>query len=627
MINDVISFDIEVFPNLFLVAHKDFRTKEIISWEISEERDERKNIYDWYSSYNGHLISFNGVHYDEVVVAYFIKNWNRLKNLSISDFCLDIKKFSNLVIDGDNNFDKIKEYKWFKKSWISIDLFCYWSKMLRVSKKISLKSLAVQLGYKTIQELPYPDNTVLNLKQIQDVRRYNNQHDLGILDLLAERMREDIKLRINIKKEYGLECLSWDAIKIASEALLSDYCRETGKDIDETRKLRFQPSNELVGDILGDFNPKFELDIFKRLYSGIVQCTYDELKEYLAKEVVVIHGNTSIRLSYGIGGLHSVNENEIYESSDKMKIITSDVASLYPNLIINYLCVRFPEVLNRYIQIKSERLIAKKEKQKLKDTFLKLILNGISGLLDNTHSWLYYPEGALRMRVIGQLIMTKVIEVCLLNNWQVISANTDGIEVIVPVEEVENYYSALSMVEKQFNLQFEHENYKKIVYTNVNNYICQTEGGKLKKKGFYKTKEEIPLGDAVNELIVSKALQEYFINNVPVEKTITDPNNHIYDYCCSKKVNRDYEVFHNGTKVQNLNRYYFSNPCPFLFKRKKSKGGDKYEHMHVGDSVELFNEYKEMPFPEYNINYKHYIRKCNEIIKALEIKKTQLSLF
>ena len=97
---------------------------------------------------------------------------------------------------------------------------------------------------------------------------------------------------------------------------------------------------------------------------------------------------------------------------------------MYPNFIINYNCIRFKEVLGRYGEIKVERVIAKKAKIKSKDVFFKLILNSTSGLLDQEHSWLYYPEGALRLRLLGQLMLLKAVEYCILNNWQVISVNT-----------------------------------------------------------------------------------------------------------------------------------------------------------------------------------------------------------
>ena len=45
----------------------------------------------------------------------------------------------------------------------------------------------------------------------------------------------------------------------------------------------------------------------------------------------------------------------------------------------------------------------------------------------------------MRLRLIGQVFLTKAIEVCIINNWQVISANTDGIEVLVPKNQLDLY--------------------------------------------------------------------------------------------------------------------------------------------------------------------------------------------
>lgn len=73
-----------------------------------------------------------------------------------------------------------------------------------------------------------------------------------------------------------------------------------------------------------------------------------------------------MRLSYGIGGLHSVNENETYETSEDIQLTTSDFTSLYPNLIINYQTIRFPEVLQIYNQTKTDRVSAKRQGLKIK---------------------------------------------------------------------------------------------------------------------------------------------------------------------------------------------------------------------------------------------------------------------
>lgn len=620
-------YDIEVFKNYFCVGLKNYVTKEILFYEISEEKNELEKIYNFFRNYDGFLISFNGLHYDNVVIKYLLQNYEKYKYLEWLDICLDLKYFSDKII-SDVFDDELRQAKYHKVNWKDIDLFSYWSKMLRISKKISLKSLGIQLGYHTVQELPYKPDTVLSLNDLPKLRYYNYTHDLGILELLTDTMEEDIQLRGTIASEYKLDCWSWDAPKIASEALLSDYCRMTGKNIYEVRNSRFVRNTLYLNEVLKGFNPGFELPIFKDLYQEIL-----DSKDGFSKDLLVNYGNTSIILTYGIGGLHSVNENEQYHTNDENQVVTSDVASLYPNLIINYLCIRYPEVLDRYKRVKGERMIAKKEKNKRKDTFLKLILNSTSGLLDNQHSWLYYPEGAMKLRLIGQLILTKCIEECLINGWQVVSANTDGIEAIVPKKDIERYKEVLDNACNAFNLELEHEYYNKIVYKNVNNYIAVTEDGGIKRKGFFKLDfnekglREIPLGDSVNELVISKALNAYYTEGIEPSEFVSNPDKYnlkIHDYCKSNKISKDYTVYYNSEIQQNLNRYYFSRNKPFLFKRKNNIG--TFQHVNVGQGVNLFNNFIDKSWEDYDINYIYYSRKTQQIIDEIN-DFNQLSLF
>lgn len=416
-------YDIESFYNFFCVGIENFDTGEVLFYEISEEHNDLDLIYQWFNNYQGFLISFNGIHYDNMIIKLLLKDYQKLRIKSWAEITRYLKRFSDKIIYSDSfDDDEVKNVKYFKTKWIDIDLFCYWSKMLRISKKISLKSLGIQLGYPVIQELPYKHDSVLSKEQLPALRHYNRVHDLGVLKLLTIKMEDEIKLRANIYNQYNLDCWSWDAPKIASEALLQDYCKITKQNVFEVRKLRFEKPELNLNECLYGFDPQFKLPIFQNLWNEIL-----DSKISYSNNLLVTHNNTNIRLTYGIGGLHSVNENEQYYTNDDTQVVTSDIASLYPNIMINYGCLRFPEVLNRYKEVKSERLIAKKNKDKAKDGFLKLILNSTSGLIDNQHSWLYYPEGAMRLRLIGQIFLTKCIEECIINNWQVVSANTKSL--------------------------------------------------------------------------------------------------------------------------------------------------------------------------------------------------------
>jgi hypothetical protein len=54
-----------------------------------------------------------------------------------------------------------------------------------------------------------------------------------------------------------------------------------------------------------------------------------------------------------------INENEQYSYED-VQVVISDVASLYPNLIINEECIRYP-AHTKGIETKDERMLAKKQ--------------------------------------------------------------------------------------------------------------------------------------------------------------------------------------------------------------------------------------------------------------------------
>jgi hypothetical protein len=634
--------DIETYPNYFEVGVKDMISGEVVTFEVDELNDDREQLYELLTSFKGYLVTFNGIHYDNVVLAFFVKNFKFLLALSTLDFCTQIKTFSNYVINDD--FDKIKWYKWYKHGWIDVDLMLYWAKSLRISKKISLKSLGIQLNHPHVQELPYPHDQLLTEKERQDVKDYNTKNDLIILENLCTRMKEDIKLRRYIFTEYGISCWSMDAPKICSEYLLGKYCEKTwDKSIPfeeykrEVRNTRYVPKKWKIGKYLPPVT--FKTKFFQELDKEIRRSDNTFSKKFFYE-----NGPTKVVVSMGIGGIHIINENEVYQSSEDIFCIDQDVASLYPQLLENHRFIR-PElaiVIEEYLGLKTDRIDAKRTGNKTKDTFLKLCLNGFTGLADSDVTWLYSPEHLLALRVYGQLIQLRVMEDLSEIGIRVVSNNTDGTTALVPKSLLSEYHRINNAIAKEFNITWEYCIINKIVYTNVNNYICfiskeymideeckeinVKEKPKLKKKGFYKYGVDIPLGDSVNEQVVAKALELFWRDGVPVRESISNPEKygfHIYDYCKSNKIDKNYEVYHNGKKVQNLNRYYFQRMAPLLFKKKK--GRNTMENINAGEGVCLFNLYEEKSFKEYRINYSHYIEAATTIIG--EILNKQLTLF
>ena len=652
--------DIEVYPDLFFVGIKDFKNKKVFSYEVSERKDERDKLFKDLTSFSGFFVSFNGLHYDEVVLLYFIKNYKSLlKDCSLSEFFYFIKDVSDSIINED--WDTIKLYKYAFRDWTSIDLFLYWSKMLRISKQISLKSLGIQLNHEEVQELPFPITHLFgtNEEEIEQLIHYNIKNDLGILEKLFVKMQGEVELRHYILKEYGIPSWSMDAPKIASEYLLEDYCRKTfnfneegdvrfqeieyKKYKKEIRNQRYYPKPFKIGDYLPPVN--FKTKFFKNIHKEFCENGGD-----FYKEVPFNKNDTSVMLLPSVGGIHSKNDNQYWESDEEWVILDSDVASLYPTLFKIYEFLRgdLKIVLDKYVEIIEDRLIAKRNKDKKKDKFLKLILNGFSGLADSNVTWVYSPEQVTALRVLGQLIQLRFIEdLSELDGVKVFFTNTDGTCIMIKRKLIPEFCKIAKNIEKEFKITWEFTFNKKMVFSNTNSYISvieekfmldddlnfinhETGLNEIKRKGaVFRYGNDIPLGDSVNEQVIPRALEAYFVNGISPEEFISNPlkyNISIFDYCCSKKVNKSFNVYYGDDIIQNINRYYFSKKGLYLMKLKKKSTGNK-NHMHKGYPVKLLNIYNpETSFEEYDINYSYYIAKAKRLISEMEFSLTNPTL-
>jgi len=322
--------DIECYVNYFLLGIRDYKTGVKTALEIKPGVDNRKELFKFLQTYNGFWVSFNGIHYDNMVLAYGQKHQWWPKESS-SEVCRKLKAFSDSIInDEEGNFDKLKPYKYFGWKFTNIDLYLYWSKGLRQSKKISLKGLGIQLGYPVVQELPFEPSMVLNEDQMSELKNYNLEHDLGILQLLTETFEGKgkvpvgnlgtIQLRDQVVKEYGINAWSMDGPKIASEVLLKDYCKITSKDMQTVRDLRFKRPEIHFGTLLKDLDVEFKLPELKTLYAEWCWSKNEFNKTFLTGTK-----NHPLQVTCGVGGIHSVNNNEIYHSSDTHTIFTDDI--------------------------------------------------------------------------------------------------------------------------------------------------------------------------------------------------------------------------------------------------------------------------------------------------------------
>jgi len=614
--------DIETYKEIVLYCFLDYNSDECIIYEISKNKNELAEIYLFIKSQQLRIVTFNGIHFDSLITNYIITNIGEMLKLSNLEFCAKVYEIAQSVIKDDD--EKYVGYK-YHKLYEEVDVFLLVSKGLRLSKKISLKFYAYNLDM-DIMEMPVFHGKVdLTDFEIDLVRKYVKQ-DVNVTKQLALTKREEINLRYWIRNEYGLNCLSWDAPKIASELLLDSYCKKTlpaGCNIyDYKRTIRGRKYEKPSNIRLGDFIPKIEFKTkqFQDLYNRICN-SYNTFNE----EIIVRNPNgENIKITLGVGGIHSVNDCNKYASDSVSTIYTQDIGSMYPTNIINHGYVSpylGTVMLDIYSDIKAQRFSAKKNKEKVKDTFLKLILNAFSGLIDQQYSWLYAPEQALGLRITGQLQLIKMVEMLIEYNISVISCNTDGIEVIVQNDNINRYFDLLFEHSKIFDIIWETDTYKFINYKSVNDYIALTTEGKHKVKGEFLYEKQLEGGNEF--LIIPIALKEFYVNNIPVETTIKNHSN-VFSFTMGKKIDKSFKVYHNGEKVQQLNRVFVSKKGAYLYKQKNTK--KTMENVLKDTPVCVYNTPDGKTPQELLIDFQYYINKTN--IKILEMNNlNQVFLF
>lgn len=180
---------------------------------------------------------------------------------------------------------------------------------------------------------------------------------------------------------------------------------------------------------------------------------------------------------------------------------TADVGSYYPSLILNagmtpttQLGPLFSEI---YGEAYRERLAAKAAAKKLTpgtpehteqstvEGGFKIVLNGTFGKLFSRFSIFYAPEFGIAVTIGGQRPGLMLIERLELSGIRVVSANTDGIEMLVPAGREWLAEQIIEWWQRATNLTLDTKSYLALAARDVNNYISLQFDGSVKRKGVF----------------------------------------------------------------------------------------------------------------------------------------------
>lgn len=615
----VFVYDIEVFQNIFHCSAINTETKEIHKFEISPRKNQLSELISFFKQVNSPVswndnyttncsinsdkifCGYNNLHYDNPVINYIIEYEHVLAEKPVPVITNSIFNLSREITNSGENIEKWKRWKY--QVWF--DSFDILTMLYSNKLRVGLKEIQVTMQYKNVQEFICDWSKPLPIEDFDSMIDYNI-NDIESTSALLDRCKKDIDLRLAIEDEYGVKVLSKDGVNIGMKILTHKYLEKTGLTWWDIKDLRSPQAYIPLKDVILPFI-KYD--------SPILKSVLDEMKTQVVSpgrkgyEKNFVFGG--LRYTVGVGGIHSKNDPEIVIPAEDEMLIDIDVASLYPSMLIEYGFYPKhlgPEFLEVYSQIRSERIEAKHNGDKIKDSTLKLALNGLSGNLQNEHNFCYSPFAVMQIRINGQLLLLMLAEKLVELGCRIVQANTDGLFVLLKKSIYDKVNNVCREWEQLTKLTLEEDRFEAMYQYAINDYIAVKEGYAKKKhefrdftatmdpktgdhikygatnakgetyrnmdeirKDYVKTKgmfiTEVLLGKGLSPKIIPEAIIKYFVDGIPVEDTVKGCTD-IKKFLMSEKTGKQWHVEYMNQEIQRTNRFYASTDGAYLWKWK-----------------------------------------------------------
>ena len=462
-------YDFEVFKYDWLVVVKDTATRT--THEIVNSPDELEALYE--SNKKEIWCGFNSRHYDQYILKAILCGF-------------DPKKVNDYIIVKGN-----PGWKFAPTMFRNIPLLNY-DVMLGTDR--GLKSFEGFMGH-DIKEtsVPFDIDRKLTDAEIRETLKYCN-HDVDhAMEVFLKRTEEFNTMMYFIKHfKLPIDFISKTKAQLAAEILGGN---RKGESFDDEFQFPILDCLELK-------KYRYIADWYRN----------PENHDYSKKQDKVIVAGVEHTFSWARAKFHA---------SGVFLII--DVTAYYPSLQkkykFGYRVMNHPE---NFEFIHDSNIEFKRKGDKKARQPFKIMDNAISGQMKQRQSALFDPMSNNSICINGQLLLLDLVEhiepYCML-----IQNNTDGI--IVKLNDYERDFDILDDIvyewEQRTGMNMEFDTFMGDIYQkDVNNYLLiDRETGAVKAKGGYVMK----LNDLNYDLpIINKALVDYMIKGIPVERTVCE---------------------------------------------------------------------------------------------------------
>ena len=661
--------DYETLSNCFVACFENYKTEEFKTFVVHDLKNDFDSFIDFLNSNiknNEWHISYNGLGFDGQVTHFILKNCKRWKKLSGCEIAAKIFEYAGICIAKSNN-KEFQDYPLWKMKIGQIDLYKmhHWD---NPAKRSSLKWIQYSMDWHNILDMPIHHDTVITTnEQINTIINYC-VNDVKSTKAIFEISKPQIELRKTLTERYKINLYSASEPRISKEIFAYYLSKKLDLEKRDLKKMRTHRSKIKLKDVILPYiefkSPEFKalLHKFKNL----------ELDPSNLKGSFKYHLDfMGSKIHFGLGGVHGANVSGVYESDDDNIIMSSDVTSFYPNLVIRngWSPGHFPakDFCELYEWFFDER--RKIPKSNPMNYVYKIILNSTFGLSNDVNSFFYDPQLCMQITINGQLSLMMVFEDIMMNipNAIPIMQNTDGFEIKIPRKYKDKYMEICKKWEERTKLELEHDSYQKIVFGDVNNYIGLNDYQYVSKEKWESIKRKTPhylfkvegdkyayaasklkgrfnfhdlaLHKNKSKLVVPKAIYYYFIHNTLPEDYLTK-NNNILDYCIGAKSKGNWQqearYIEGGEffeeKLQKINRYYVCSKTHDQAVKivKKNKVDGREIQLEAGSWMQkLYNvQKKEVHWNLYKIDKRYYMEAIeSEIHNIINSHKDQLLLF
>lgn len=475
--------DVEISNNYMAVGIRELggARREVVFEESDRSTIDRPKLGRILGSYT--IVGFNWNSFDKPLLAWFLQNPKAT--------VFEAKQIANRIIG--------ERMKWWEcerkldieypRAWDHIDLFDP-----NPNPIIGLKALGGRMHVRKLQELPYEHDAVLTPEQRDRTNEYMS-NDLDITEALWNALAEAMALREAVGETIGQDVRSKSDTQLGLAIIKHRVEQTTGKKIRKVEASRSHAFQYTPPDYL-----RFERPVLRDMMERIRAHTFRtdpktgkaDLPDFLLRPVTI--GRTTYTM--GIGGLHSTEANRVVRADHAAALLSVDVASYYPAIILSlglFPAAVGPDFLKVYDGIRQDRLAAKRRKDKAADKSLKIALNGCFGSLGSPYSFVYAPHLLLAVTLTGQLALLMLIERAEQQGATVVSANTDGVEMLVPREQYAGitgdrpnpspWADLIEGWERDTQFDLEAVEYRALCNQSVNSYFAIKTNGGHKRKG------------------------------------------------------------------------------------------------------------------------------------------------